>query len=135
MALRGSCLCGGIGYEVQRLASRIQHCACRTCRKAHAAAFNTAARVRREDFRWLQGEPLLRAFESSPGKLRHFCGQCGTQLIATRDDWDHVVLRVATLDDDPGQQPALQIWSSHEVPWLAHGPQLPHYPEWEPGSP
>jgi ADP-ribosyl-[dinitrogen reductase] hydrolase len=42
------------------------------------------------------------------------------------------ILRVATLDDDPGQRPEAQIWASDEVPWLEHGPQIPSYPEWTP---
>ncbi len=44
-----------------------------------------------------------------------------------------LILRVATLDDDPGVQPQAQIWKSDEVPWLTYGPQIMAYPEWEPG--
>jgi hypothetical protein len=42
------------------------------------------------------------------------------------------VLRVATLDDDPGVKPIVHIWTSHEVPWLAEDKHLPHFPEWPP---
>lgn len=66
--MRGSCLCGQIEYEVSRLDSPIEHCSCRYCRKAHAAAFNTAAAVKLEHFRWLMGSELLRSYESSSGK-------------------------------------------------------------------
>ena len=96
--MRGSCLCGGIAYEITRLDSPIEHCSCRYCRKAHAAAFNTSAGVRREHFRWLRGAERLRTYESSPGKRRSFCGRCGTQLVAERDGLDLLMLRVATLD-------------------------------------
>jgi ADP-ribosyl-[dinitrogen reductase] hydrolase len=131
--MRGSCLCGGIAYEITRLDSPIEHCSCRYCRKAHAAAFNTSAGVRREHFRWLRGAELLRTYESSPGKRRSFCGQCGTQLVAERDGLDLLMLRVATLDEDPGARPALHIFAADEVPWLAYGPEIAAYPEWEPG--
>ena len=131
--MRGSCLCGGIAYEITRLDSPIEHCSCRYCRKAHAAAFNTSAGVRREHFRWLRGADLLRTYESSPGKRRSFCGQCGTQLVAERDGLDLLMLRVATLDEDPGARPALRIFTADEVPWLAYGPEIAAYPEWEPG--
>jgi hypothetical protein len=43
------------------------------------------------------------------------------------------VLRVATLDDDPKLRPAVHIWTSHDVPWLAEGEHLPRFPEWPPG--
>lgn len=129
--LNGSCLCQGVQYQVQRLDMPIGHCHCQTCRKAHAAAFASTAGVMREHFRWTRGQELLRAFESSPGKLRHFCSVCGSHLLAERPGQPHVILRVATLDDDPGQTPQVHIWTSHDVPWLADE-ALERWPEWEP---
>lgn len=131
--MKGSCLCGSIVYEILQLDSSIGHCSCRTCQKAHAAAFNTAAAVKFEHFKWLQGEPLLKSFESSPGKLRYFCSNCGTHLVAHRAGRDCFILRVATLDDSPGMKPEFQIWKSHETPYLEYGPHLPAYSEWQPG--
>jgi hypothetical protein len=113
-----------VTYEIDRLAGPIGHCHCTTCRKAHAAAFASTARVDRSSFRWLSGEASVRAFESSPGKLRHFCGRCGTHLMAEWVAQPQVILRVATLDDDPGVTPKAHIWVSHRVPWLAHGTDL-----------
>jgi ADP-ribosyl-[dinitrogen reductase] hydrolase len=125
-------LCGQISYEVDALDSPIGHCACHTCRKAHAAAFNTSAGVKQEHFRWLAGEEGLRFFESSPGKRRYFCGHCGTHVIAQHTGSTRVILRVATLDDDPGQRPQSMIWASHQVPWLDCGDDLPRHAEWQP---
>ena len=130
--MRGSCLCGKVRYEISRLDSPIRHCSCRTCRKAHAAAFNTSCAVKREHFNWLAGTELLRSFESSPGKLRYFCGSCGSQLVAQRTGSEMFILRVATLDEDPGQVPQGHIWTSQQVPWLAFGPHVPSHPEWAP---
>ena len=130
--MRGSCLCGQVEYEASQLDSPIRHCSCRTCRKAHAAAFNTSAGVSREHFKWLKGAELLKSFESSRGKRRHFCGHCGTQLVAQRSGSEMIILRVATLDDDPGQVPQARIWASHAVPWLEFGQQIPSYAEWAP---
>ncbi len=39
-------------------------------------------------------------------------------------DRDNVIVRVATLDDDPAQQVALHIWTEHDVNWLADGPDV-----------
>src|SRR5215469_15639083 len=119
--MHGSCLCGAVHYEIDGLSGPINHCSCRTCRKAHAAAFTSTAAVDRTHFRWLAGEDKLSSFESSPGKLRHFCSTCGSHLVAERAVQPHVILRVATLDDDPGRKPEFAIWRSHEVPWLDYG--------------
>jgi hypothetical protein len=133
MALKGSCLCGAIRYEIDGLDMPIGHCHCATCRKAHASAYTTTAGVMREHFRWTAGADTLRTYESSPGKLRHFCSICGTQLVSERPVQPNVVLRVATLDDDPGARPALHIWTSHDVPWVVDEGAPPRYAEWQPG--
>jgi len=131
--MKGSCLCGGVSYEVDRLDTPIQHCSCSTCRKAHSAAFNTGAGVLHEHFRWTKGEEMLKSFESSPGKFRFFCSNCGSQLVAYKEGSPRVILRVASLDEDPLSRPERQIWSSHEVPWLEYGSHIVAYSEWEPG--
>lgn len=130
--MKGSCLCRTIGYEIDQLDTPIGLCHCQTCRKAHAAAFNATAGVRREHFRWLRGQERLASYESSPGKKRHFCANCGSQLVAEREGQAYLVLRVATLDDDPGVKPSYHIWTSHDVPWLDYA-EVAAYPEWQPG--
>jgi hypothetical protein len=82
--LNGSCLCGDVAYEVDSDPGPIVHCHCATCRKTHGSAFSTVTNVPRDRFRWIKGESLLRGFESSPGKTRYFCSQCGSHIIAAR---------------------------------------------------
>jgi len=129
--MKGSCLCGAIEYEIDRIDMPIGHCHCRTCRKAHAAAFATTAGVMREHFLWVKGEENLSCFESSPGKLRYFCSVCGSHLVAERISQPHLIVRIATLDEDPGVIPEVHIWTSHDVTWLAYD-GIPVYPEWPP---
>lgn len=128
--MRGSCHCGAVAYEVTPFDMRIGHC---SCRKVHAAPFAATARVPRENFRFVSGEEKLNAYESSPGKLRRFCAGCGSQVLAERPVDDYVILRVATLDDDPGARPLIHIWRSHEVPWCAYEGEIKDFAEWPPG--
>ncbi|HHY50499.1 MAG TPA: GFA family protein [Alphaproteobacteria bacterium] len=130
--MKGSCLCGAIEYEIDQLDMPIVHCHCRTCRKAHAAPFASTAGVMREHFRWTRGRDRLSSFESSPGKLRHFCSVCGSHLVAERPVQPRVILRVATLDEDPGARPAMHIWCSHDAPWLEDEDGVPRHGEWPP---
>jgi hypothetical protein len=131
--MKGSCLCGAVQYEADQLDMPITHCHCHTCRKAHAAAFASTAGVKREHFRWLKGKDKLSVFESSHGKFRHFCSVCGTHLVAERPGQAHVILRVATLDEDPDSRPVMHIWCSQDVPWLQDGNDVLLYQEWQPG--
>jgi hypothetical protein len=130
--MQGSCLCGAVGYEVAEFSGPIVNCACRTCQKAHAAAYNTSVRAQREAFRWTRGQDKLGGYESTPGKTRHFCAVCGSHLMAEWHDRAEVIVRVATLDGDPGLRPSATIWSSHASPWLADDPSFAHYPELPP---
>ena len=132
--MNGSCLCKTVTYQVTEFATPIIHCSCKTCRKAHSAAFNTAAGVKPENFTWMSGEDKLSSFESSPGKKRYFCSVCGSQLLSVKEGTPMHILRVASLDDDPLQKPSFRIWKSHEVSWLDYQADIPEYSEWQPGK-
>lgn len=129
--MKGSCLCGSVEYEIDSIDMPISHCHCRTCRKAHAAPFASTAGVMRQHFRWMKGCDKISSFESSPGKLRYFCMVCGSHLVAERLSQSHVIVRVASLDEDPGFKPETHIWTSHNVPWLEYE-GIPAYPDWKP---
>lgn len=128
--MKGSCLCNAVEYEVDSIDMPIGICHCRTCRKAHASAFAPTAGVKRENFRWINGQDKLASYESSHGKLRHFCSVCGCHLVAERVSQPHVIVRVATLDEDPGVAPVAHIWTSHDVPWLKYD-GVPSFEEWQ----
>lgn len=129
--MKGSCLCGGVEYEISTLDMPIIFCHCKTCQKAHAAPFAPSAGVLRKNFRWLKGEDKLSGFESSPGKVRHFCSVCGTHLVAERPHQPHVILRISTLDEDPGLKPEAHIWVSHDEEWM-ECEDITSYEEWQP---
>jgi hypothetical protein len=133
--IRGSCLCGAVAYEAEALTTPIGHCHCRTCQKAHSAAFATTARVMRSGFRWTKGDDARRAFESSPGKLRWFCPNCGSHLVAERQAApDQLILRIGSVDEGiEGEKAQVHIWTSHQPDWdLGADDGLPHYPEGAP---
>jgi hypothetical protein len=50
--------------------------------------------------------------------------------MAERGHQPHVIVRVATLDDDPGVRPTAHIWTAHDVPWLAHE-GVEQWDEWQ----
>ena len=103
--LAGSCLCGSVAYEVDGAPGPIVHCHCRTCRKAHGSVFSTVTNVPRDRFRWTRGENLLKGFESSPGKIRYFCSQCGSQIVAERAGTGTILLRMGCLDTEITERP------------------------------
>lgn len=104
--MTGSCLCGGLRYEVDGELGPIALCHCGMCRKASGTAFATNASVERTAFRLLAGTDLLQRYESSPGHWRCFCRVCGSQVLSEAADMPELVrVRLGLLDDDPGPGP------------------------------
>ena len=128
--IKGSCLCGNVTYEISGEVGDIVHCHCVTCRKAHGAAFSSVASVSLANFR-LSGAGELSQFESSPGKVRHFCANCGTQIYAKREDTQHIILRLGSLDDDISSKEISHIWTSQKANWYEINSPLPEHLEFE----
>lgn len=127
--LTGSCLCRGVVYEVDAPVGPIVHCHCETCRKTHGSAFSSLTNVPRERFRFVKGEELLSAFESSPGKLRKFCSRCGSHIVAERVDKPTILLRLGCLDTPIDAKPHAHIWRSDSASWYDPKLELPEFPE------
>jgi hypothetical protein len=124
--LHGSCLCGGVKYEISGPLLRAMHCHCSMCRKVQGAAFRSLARVRAGALRWVQGEELIKYFESSPGFFRGFCSMCGSP-IANKRGPDEIGIALGTLDDDPGLRPERHIYVASKAPWFEITDDLPQH--------
>ena len=128
--ISGSCLCGKVTYKISVSIGDIAHCHCGTCRKAHGAAFPSVAAVPDDEFS-ISGSKDLRSYESSKGKHRYFCSNCGTQIYAKRDNTEHVILRLGSLDDDPEAVERSHIWISQKANWYSIKNDLRRYNESE----
>ncbi|MFN3235830.1 MAG: GFA family protein [Pseudomonadales bacterium] len=131
--MKGSCLCGTVTYSIDCEPQSYGHCHCHTCRKAHSAAFSTVMGVPKTAFQWESGEDQLRGYESSPGKTRYFCSNCGSQLIASREENDYVNLRVGSLDTEISTRPQVHFWCSDGANWYDPREKLPILPKGVPG--
>jgi hypothetical protein len=129
LPVKGSCLCGGIAFEINGPLSDPLNCHCSMCRKAHGAAFRSRAGVATADFRFLKGEELLKFYESSPGTHRGFCQICGSPIIS-RFDFDPGVLGLpmGSLDGDSGIEPRRHVHVSAKAPWHRITDDLPTSP-------
>jgi hypothetical protein len=117
--VRGSCLCGGVRFEVSGPFLRANHCHCSRCRKHSGTFGETQGRVPRSGFRLLAGEELLRVYRPAPdAAAKAFCSVCGSSLFG--GDWpegDEVSIRLGTLDDDPGIRPRYHSFVGSRAPW------------------
>ena len=107
--VQGTCLCSGIAWEVSGDFTRMSHCHCSRCRKAHGAAFATFIAASADGFRWLRGRELIQRGEPTPGGVRPFCSRCGS-VVATEPANARVFIPAGCLDDDPGIRPERHIF-------------------------
>ena len=129
----GSCLCGNISYEVQGELSDFGYCHCRSCRKASGSAHGANAALARADFSLSDPQGFLREFESSPGKFRAFCSNCGSpiyaHLVTSRD---LIRIRLGTLDSTFSKHAQAHTFVSDKASWEIIGDDTPQFEEWAP---
>ena len=127
---RGSCLCGGVRYEVTGPFGDFIYCHCRQCRKAQGSAFGANAPVQESAFRLLQGAELLKSYESSPGKQRVFCGHCGSPVYSRHAARPGVLrLRMGLLDTPAGVRPQAHNYVASKAEWDDINDGLPQHAE------
>ena len=126
--LRGSCLCGGIRYEIDGPLSNPLHCHCSMCRKATGAAFRTRAGVAASSFRFTAGEALLARYASSEFETRTFCSVCGSTLVTfSSANPNELGLPLGTLDDDPRVRAERHVFVASKAPWYEISDDLPRH--------
>jgi hypothetical protein len=132
---RGSCLCGGIRYEIDGELGDFGYCHCTSCRKASGSAHAANAPVDRARLNVSAGAELLREYESSPGKLRVFCSRCGSPMYAyLRATPDILRIRLGSLDTPFDKRRLAHTWVSDKACWDPIEDGVPQFPEWAPKS-
>lgn len=130
--IRGSCLCGAVRFEIDEVRAPT-HCHCANCRKLTGAAFATYAHVVADKFRFVAGEDMTVAYESSPGSFRHRCRTCGCPTPGKASYLSTVSIPAGLLDDDPQVRPRLHVFTSSRAPWWTIQDDLPQHEKWVPG--
>ncbi len=85
--IRGSCLCGGVRFELDRTTGPFELCHCNRCRKVSGSAYVAALLAKAEDFRLVEGKDLIRTYEAPiieapPAYLTDHLPQMTKQQIA-----------------------------------------------------
>jgi len=129
--ISGSCLCGTVTFEVSGELAPIQICHCTQCRKAQGSAFVTNTPVKEADFTLLSGADQIGAFESSPGKQRCFCKNCGSPVYSKTQKLPGVIrLRAGTLDGDLNVRPEAHYYVADKANWYCIEDDLPQFSQW-----
>jgi len=135
MGATGSCLCGGVRYELAGEVGPLVNCHCRFCRRAHGAAFVTITWVRRDDLRFTAGAESVKEFRTEGVGVRAFCENCGSRLYnQAQSNAGFVALVVGTLDADPELAPILHVNVESKARWYEILDGCPQFDGLPPGA-
>lgn len=112
----GSCLCGGVAYQVTGSLREIVACHCSQCRKT-SGHFVAATRAPAAALR-LTAEDTLTWYRSSDDAERGFCARCGGNLFWRRIGDEGVSIFAGTLDDAAGMILSRHIFAKDKADYV-----------------
>lgn len=132
MAIRGSCLCGGVTFEIDKAVGPAEFCHCNRCRKVSGSNALLMVRVRVEDFRILTGRELVSKYSAPvlrnpPPYQVTFCSSCGSPVPDPAPTDEFLEVPAGAFDDDPGIRPDKHIFIEFMPGWDVVRDGLPAY--------
>jgi len=116
--LQGSCLCGGVRFEIDGEFEPRSYCHCTSCKRLSGGAATANARVRSDSIRITSGEELLHTFTPEGGSAKTFCSACGSNLFG--GGWpesDQASVRLSAIDDPLPGRAAKHIYTRSVASW------------------
>jgi hypothetical protein len=128
--IKGSCLCGGVAFEVTGTPTSVNNCHCSRCRKARGTAHATNAVMPLSGVRYVRGEELLTSYMPPGAKtFKHvFCRVCGSSMPRLDEHRQIAVIPMGAFDDDPGVRPGRHIFTDSKAAWDEIVDGLPVFP-------
>ena len=116
--LQGSCLCGGVRFEVTQPFEVVSQCHCTSCKKLSGGVGTVSGRVGTEAIRIVEGEELLRSFQPDEGTAKTFCSACGSNVFGA--GWPtspKTSVRLSALDSPFDLKPQQHIFVRSVAAW------------------
>jgi hypothetical protein len=117
-ALHGSCLCGGVRFEVDEVPDTLRHCHCESCKKLSGGTGTVNGRVRSTSIRITEGADLVQTFQPAEGSAKTFCRTCGSNLFGGGwPDSETASVRASAVDDPFDARPSAHIYVRSVAAW------------------
>jgi hypothetical protein len=128
--ITGSCLCGGVRFEIAEAVGPFELCHCSRCRKVSGSAFAAMLGVRTGDFHFVRGRHLIATYEAAlleapPPYRTSFCRRCGSPVPNPEPAAEWFEIPAGLLDGDPGLRPDKHIFVELCAPWHEITDSLP----------
>jgi hypothetical protein len=120
----GTCLCGGVEYEVKDPDS-MGYCHCTRCQRWTGSSLAGVV-VPEKDFKVTKGEDLIHRYESEFAP-RHFCSNCGSSLYDDLGGGTYFV--AAGLMSDLKLKPSFHLQVAYKAKWHEIGDDAEQFAE------
>jgi hypothetical protein len=118
VSVRGTCLCGGVEFEVTEPFASFAYCHCTSCKKLSGGPGTANGRARSDAIRILRGRELLRTFQPHEGTAKTFCSACGSNLFG--GGWpesEQASVRLTALEESFEEGPEAHLFVRSVAPW------------------
>ena len=125
-AVRGSCLCGEVAFEVERPFDFFLNCHCSRCRKASGTAHSCEVIVKASALRWLRGEAQVVRFDlpSARSFATAFCKKCGCLMPHLTRSGREAIIPAGGFDEPLGAAPDRHVQCASRADWYVRGDGL-----------
>jgi hypothetical protein len=118
LPMRGSCLCGGVTFELTEPFVRVSQCHCTTCKAISGGVGTATGRVPTSAVNVLMGRELITTYLPAEGSAKSFCSVCGSNLFGSGwPDSEMTGVRLTALDEQDGVTSEMHIWVRSVAPW------------------
>jgi hypothetical protein len=116
--LHGTCLCGGVTFEVDADPDGLRVCHCTSCKQLSGGAGTVNFRASPSAIRIVEGKELLQSFTPEGGTTKTFCRTCGTNLFGGGwPDSERCSVRVPNISEPLDVQVVAHGFVRSAAPW------------------
>ena len=119
--ISGSCLCGGVTFEITPPFTAFRYCHCTRCQKASGSAHAANVFVPKAQFAWRASEAHVKRFDLPTAQRFSvwFCDTCGTRVPHQVRGREDMLIPAGLLDQPPADmsRPQNSIFWGSRAPW------------------
>ncbi|BBM84634.1 GFA family protein [Candidatus Uabimicrobium amorphum] len=130
--ITGSCLCGGVVFEVQKITGPFELCHCNRCRKATGSAYAAMVSVHSKNIHLTCGKEFIGVYdtpirEKPPAYRSIFCRNCGSPLPDFFTQQTIIEIPAGLLDKNFHVKPDKHIYVEYKPTWSEIHDALPQF--------
>lgn len=126
--IKGSCLCGGIQFQIDGDVVMTRYCHCVNCRKFSGTAKAAWGLAQTADFKQTASATDIGQFDAGSGSLRTFCLACGSPVwFEPKDLPAYRGIALGAIDEGDPKPPEMHVWTQSSPAWEEIVDSLPQH--------